>query len=120
MEMASFGFSNPARVLRCSISVAPGFHLQHLCCIRVTPTDQPQSLQQLKSRFYFKDRHGVSSNTFPPLDTEQNLALIRGSECNGETAIVFVRQLAGCQHDEDRTLSVRIQSHQYFLNLTLT
>ena len=107
MERAISRFFRPAGVLRCCISVAPGFHLQHLCSTRVTPTDQPQSLQQLKSGFYFKDRHGVSSNTFPPLDSEQNLALMKGSECNGETVIVFVRQLAGCQSDEDRTLSVR-------------
>jgi len=56
----------------------------------------------------FQDRHGLSFNTFPPIDGEQNLALIRGSECNGETVIVFVRQLAACQDGQDRAITVRI------------
>ena len=55
-----------------------------------------------------KDRYGEPLNTFPPRDDEENLALISGRECNGETVIVFVRQLAACQNGQDRTISVSI------------
>ena len=57
--------------------------------------------------FYIQDRYGLPSfNTFPPRDDEENLALISGRECDGETVIVFVRQLAACQNGQDRPITV--------------
>ena len=49
-----------------------------------------------------------SGNQYPPMDTEQNIELIRGSECNGQTVIVFMRQLAPCQASQDRAITVSI------------
>nr|CAB3263916.1 DBH-like monooxygenase protein 1 homolog [Phallusia mammillata] len=47
------------------------------------------------------DRHGVTTgNTYPPLDTEQNVELLGGSECDGWTVLKFRRQLAACD-DQD-------------------
>ena len=57
---------------------------------------------------FVQDRHGELLNTFPPRDDQENLALISGRECNGETVIVFVRQLGACQSGQDRTISVSI------------
>ena len=57
--------------------------------------------------FCIQDRYGLPSfNTFPPPDDEENLALISGRECDGETVIVFVRQLVACQNGQDRAITV--------------
>ncbi|CAK8671832.1 unnamed protein product [Clavelina lepadiformis] len=43
------------------------------------------------------DRHGSDGNGYPPKDTEQNVELLDGSECDGWTMIKFQRQLAACE-----------------------
>nr|XP_018667095.1 DBH-like monooxygenase protein 1 isoform X3 [Ciona intestinalis] len=53
---------------------------------------------------YITDRHGVG-NTFPPKDTEQNVELLSGFECDGWTVVKFKRQLAGCESGSDFTIT---------------
>nr|CAB3263920.1 DBH-like monooxygenase protein 1 homolog [Phallusia mammillata] len=51
------------------------------------------------------DRHGVTAgNTYPPLDTVQNVELLGGSECDGWTVLKFRRQLAACD-DQDMEIT---------------
>ena len=56
--------------------------------------------------FAFQDRYGGDFNGFPPLDDEQDLELIGGWECGEQTSIVFKRQLAACNPDQDRAITV--------------
>ncbi|XP_078495693.1 DBH-like monooxygenase protein 1 [Ciona intestinalis] len=58
------------------------------------------------SPIYPQDRHGVMiRNAFPPKDTEQNVELLSGFECDGWTVVKFKRQLAGCESGSDFTIT---------------
>ncbi|XP_039270543.2 DBH-like monooxygenase protein 1 homolog [Styela clava] len=51
------------------------------------------------------DRHGGSSNIYPPLDPEQNIEVLGGAESNGWTMYKFSRQIAACESDYDREIT---------------
>nr|XP_039269063.1 DBH-like monooxygenase protein 1 homolog [Styela clava]XP_039269064.1 DBH-like monooxygenase protein 1 homolog [Styela clava] len=51
------------------------------------------------------DRHGGSSNTYPPLDPEQNIEVLGGAESNGWTMYKFSRQIAACESAYDREIT---------------
>ena len=55
-----------------------------------------------------QDRHGASTNTFPPIDAEQNVKLLGGSESDGWTNIKFERTIAACSGSDDIAITVRI------------
>ncbi|XP_077965903.1 DBH-like monooxygenase protein 1 homolog [Styela clava] len=54
------------------------------------------------------DRHGASSNTYPPLDPEQNIEVLGGFESNGWTMFKFSRQIAACESGYDREIEIKI------------
>nr|XP_039270018.1 DBH-like monooxygenase protein 1 homolog [Styela clava] len=54
------------------------------------------------------DRHGASSNTYPPLDPEQNIEVLGGFESNGWTMFKFSRQIAACESGYDREIKVKM------------
>ncbi|XP_076820953.1 DBH-like monooxygenase protein 1 homolog [Clavelina lepadiformis] len=47
------------------------------------------------------DRHGASTNIFPPIDAEQNVKLLVGSESDGWTNIKFERTIVACSGSDD-------------------
>ncbi|XP_077969383.1 DBH-like monooxygenase protein 1 homolog isoform X2 [Styela clava] len=51
------------------------------------------------------DRHGASSNEYPPLDPEQNIKVLGGAESNGWTMFKFSRQIAACESNYDREIT---------------
>nr|XP_039270019.1 DBH-like monooxygenase protein 1 homolog [Styela clava] len=51
------------------------------------------------------DRHGDSSNTYPPLDPKQNIEVLGGAESNGWTMYKFSRQIAACESGYDREIT---------------
>nr|XP_039270544.1 DBH-like monooxygenase protein 1 homolog [Styela clava] len=51
------------------------------------------------------DRHGGSSNIYPPLDPEQNIEVLGGAESNGWTMYKFSRQIAACESNYDREIT---------------
>ncbi|XP_077965905.1 DBH-like monooxygenase protein 2 homolog [Styela clava] len=56
-----------------------------------------------------KDRHGASSNTYPPLDPEQNIEVLGGFESNGWTMFKFSRQIAACESGYDREIKTNTE-----------
>ncbi|XP_039268984.2 DBH-like monooxygenase protein 1 homolog [Styela clava] len=54
------------------------------------------------------DRH-ATDNTFPLLDPQQNINVLGGAECDGWTMFKFSRQLAACETEYDREITVSTQ-----------
>lgn len=57
--------------------------------------------------FSVQDRHGVDTNTYPPMDTIQDVELLDGLEVDGWTIIKFRRLLVTCD-SQDMDITVRI------------
>nr|XP_039269147.1 DBH-like monooxygenase protein 1 homolog [Styela clava] len=55
------------------------------------------------------DRHGGSSNTYPPIDPQQNIEVLGGKELDGWTMIKFSRQIAACEEEYDREISTNTE-----------
>nr|XP_039264402.1 DBH-like monooxygenase protein 1 [Styela clava] len=57
---------------------------------------------------YITDRYGIE-NGFPPRDSQQDVKLIMGKECDGWTMIRFKRSLESCDQQHDRSITADTQ-----------